>query len=268
MASPADWLNSEDFPSAVGDEAGCSEVEGYPLPPPPQPRLELLRADHSDLMQVLREWEEWKNFVHQIRANLVVSTRHLLSYHTTTACQIRKEEGTVGSLKDAGLDDVQRSGSGWQVTLRMTNSYERGDGFAFVHVSTVQRSKCEAQSTACLEIWCYLMMVNPYKVLSHPNHWNEGMDTFSMLQRQATVVRGKLANAFGWQPAVGGGDNQPRRPQVSDDERHTTRRARLNTVPAPTEATIRDILQASMLLREGVWYGTDRRRVQAGFGNF
>ena len=53
--------------------------------------------------------------------------RPVLAHHTTTACQPRKQTGTVDSLKDAGLENVIWRNNQWEVTTVLANAFVDGD---------------------------------------------------------------------------------------------------------------------------------------------
>ena len=57
-----------------------------------------------------------------------VAYRQILSHHTTTACQPRKQAGPVSSLKDCGIDTKLGAAGHWRLDLKMESSFAYGDG--------------------------------------------------------------------------------------------------------------------------------------------
>ena len=112
------------------------------------------RMTATEEFDFLKEWDPWHNFLNQLKAEKKynVQWRHILSHHTSTPCQPRKEPGTVTSLASAGLNNPKGASGTWTVSLDLPHMFAPGDHFQTYYDSPTCNTKSDAQETACFYI--------------------------------------------------------------------------------------------------------------------
>ena len=171
-----------------------------------------------DELNHFRSTETWSGLLAWVARNLQTYARQALSVHTSTPCQYKKAPGTSASdLKSCGLEKVIPGGwEGWgHVELHLPHAFAYGDRLAIKYVSRCLPER-KAQSAACVELLCYLVVSAPARVRLHPSNWINEMETIAEFRTKAIEcgrVIGFTSHSLAWQvPEIHSG--QPLQPSV------------------------------------------------------
>ena len=105
--------------------------------------------------------EEFANLLNAIEEQRLVPPRLILSHHTTTACQPRKQAGPVSSLKACGMDRKLGLAGHWRLKLKMANSFAHGDGLDVEYVGREHTNFKDCKDEAAKLVLAFLLVNRP-----------------------------------------------------------------------------------------------------------
>ena len=110
--------------------------------------------------------------------------RPILAHHTTTACQPRKQTGTIDSLIVGGLDEVTWRNNQFEVTTLLPNAFADGDRISIEAVGSSTNKK-GAKEDCVQKLMSLLLAIGPEKVHLHTSFFPTGGDGIQLLVDEA-----------------------------------------------------------------------------------
>lgn len=134
----------------------------------------MLRDGFQQLLEILRQ-----------KKSKGATWRNLLAHHTSECCAPGHSRGSVGSLKEAGIDDDHTTTTGEHVCkLKLMKLFEAAAGSAvpadlppFECTSSGCATQAEAQEEACFFTLAFLLCTGPALVFLHPNSLSNAVQT-------------------------------------------------------------------------------------------
>ena len=160
------------FNSAVGETNAEAETPVVSLDSAVGERPLAWRVHFSaadvEAIQNVRGIANLRQLMLDVKVRGPVGWRPVLAHHTTTACQPRKQTGTIDSLIVGGLDKVTWRNNQFEVTTLLPNAFADGDRISIEAVGSSTNMK-GAKENCVHKLLSLLLALGPEKVHLHPN---------------------------------------------------------------------------------------------------